>query len=159
MVRGNRSILPWNDRRLEALVVACSDGRFHDEVEEFVRTQLDVAFYDRLYVPGGGGALATSGAEFLRAQRLRSECRFLIEVHELERAILFFHGPVPDGPQAALCGDYRRRLPTSTIGAIRLQQERDARQIMREGLGGVRLEAFYCEVVGDGSVRFRALDA
>jgi hypothetical protein len=150
----------WKNRRLEALVVACSDGRFHDELDEFIRLHLAICCYDRLYVPGGGGALATGGVDFLRAQRLRSECKFLIRAHELERVVLFFHGPATDGPAEAVCGDYRRRLPTSTIQAVRLQQERDAKQILCEGLGeAVHLEVFFCEVDKEHFVRFRSLES
>jgi hypothetical protein len=66
-----------------------------------------------------------------------------------------FHGPAVDGPAEALCGDYRRRLPTSSPTAIRRQQERDAQQIWHDGLGdGVRLEIYMSEATADGFVRF-----
>jgi hypothetical protein len=151
---------PWTDRQFDALVVACSDGRFNEHLDEFLRRQLAIACYDRLYVPGGAGALATSGAEFLRAQRIRADCQFLIKAHSIKRAILIFHGPAADGPTGAVCGDYLRRLPTSTAAEIRLQQERDARQLMREGLGPeVRLELYRCEVTKAGVVRFEPVGA
>ena len=150
----------WKDRQYEALVVACSDGRFNEYIDEFLRLELAISCYDRLYVPGGGGALATGGAEFLRAQRIRAECRFLIEAHAIRRAVLFFHGPAVGGPTEALCGDYLRRLPTSTSEAIRLQQERDARQVLRAGLGPkISLELYRCEVTQDSVVRFEPLGA
>jgi hypothetical protein len=136
-------------------VVACSDGRFQEEVDEFLQRHLAIDHYDRVYVPGGAGALATSGAEFIRGQRARAECQFLIEAHGIERVILMFHGPAEDGPPEALCGDYVRRLPTSAPAGIRRQQERDAAQIRREGLSaGIRLEIYSCEVTSDGVVRF-----
>jgi hypothetical protein len=139
-------------------VVACSDGRFGDEVEDFLQRRLGVPCYDRLYVPGGAGALAAGGAEFLRAQRFRSECQFLIEAHGIKRVILFFHGPAEEGPAEAVCGDYKRRLPTSTPNSVRRQQERDARQIIRDGLGDdVALEVYFCEVTKDRLLRFRAI--
>ncbi len=150
---------PWNDRQPGALVIACSDGRFGDEVDDFLHRRLGVPCYDRLYVPGGAGALASSGSEFLRAQRYRSECRFLIDAHGIKRVILFFHGPAEDGPAEAVCGDYNRRLPTSTPSAVRRQQERDARQILRDGLGdNVILEIYFCEVTKDRLLRFEAMD-
>ncbi len=155
---GYQAQRPWQNRQFEALVVACSDGRFNEHIDEFLRYQLAVSCYDRLYVPGGAGALATSGVEFLRAQRFRAECQFLIKVHAIRRAILFFHGPAADGPPEAVCGGYVRRFPTSTATSIRLQQEQDARQIMRDGLGPeVRLELYRCEVMRDGVVRFEPM--
>jgi len=146
---------PWNEQRPKTLVIACSDGRFQEEVDEFLQRHLAIDHYDRLYVPGGAGALVTSGTEFIRADRFLTECRFLIEGHGIERVILLFHGPAADGPAEALCGDYQRRLPTSPPASIRRQQDRDAEWIWREGLGdGVRLEIYRCEVAADGLVRF-----
>lgn len=145
----------WDGRLPETLVIACSDGRFQEEVDEFLRRHLAIGHYDRLYVPGGAGALASGGVEYVRADRFRSESRFLITAHEIERVVLMFHGPAEDGPIEAVCGDYRRRLPTSSPEAIRRQQERDAEQIIREGLfDGLRLEVYRSEVTKDGHVRF-----
>lgn len=146
---------PWNGKRPKTLVIACSDGRFQEEVDEFLQTHLTIDHYDRLYVPGGAGALATSGPESVRADRFRSESQFLIAAHGVERIILMFHGPAEDGPTEALCGDYKRRLPASSPSAIRRQQERDAEQVWRDGLGdGIRLEIYRCEVTRDGFVGF-----
>lgn len=157
---GYQAQRPWKDSQYEALVVACSDGRFNEYIDEFLRFELGISCYDRLYVPGGGGALATSGAEFLRAHRILAECRFLIEAHAIRRAVLFFHGPAAGGPAEAICGDYLRRLPTSTVEGIRLQQERDARQVLRAGLGPeTSLESYRCEVTHDSVVRFEPLGA
>lgn len=157
---GYQAPRPWKDCQYEALVVACSDGRFNEYIDDFLRGELGISCYDRLYVPGGAGALAKVGAEFLRAQRINSECRFLIKAHAIRRAVLLFHGPGADGPAEALCGDYLRRLPTSTADAIRLQQERDARQVLREGLGpDVGLELYRCEVTKDSGVRIKPMGA
>jgi hypothetical protein len=151
---------PWNGQLPGTLVLACSDGRLQKEVDEFLHGHLAISHYDRLYVPGGAGALATSGGEFLRADRFRRECRFLIKAHEVNRVILMFHGPTEDGPPEAVCGDYRRRQPMSSPTAIRRQQERDAEQIWRDGLiDKVPLEIYRCEVASDGLVRFVQLRA
>ncbi|KPK65928.1 MAG: hypothetical protein AMS21_03455 [Gemmatimonas sp. SG8_38_2] len=145
----------WNAEPPRTLVITCSDGRFQEEVDEFLQRHLAIDHYDRLYVPGGAGALVTSETEFIRADRLRTECRFLIEAHGIERVILMVHGPAEDGPAEALCGDYQRRLPTSSQVDIRRQQDRDTERICRDGLGdGVRLEFYRCEVTGDGLVQF-----
>ena len=146
---------PWNAQRPTTIVIACSDGRFQQEVDEFLESHLDIHRFDRLYVPGGAGALAKSGTEFIRADRLRNECRFLVAAHGVERVILMFHGPAEDGPDEAVCGDYMRRLPTSSQADIRRQQRRDAALILSEGLGeGVGLEIYSCEVTRGGFVRF-----
>jgi len=146
---------PWNSQLPKTLVVACSDGRLQEEIDEFLRSRLAIRQYDRLYVPGGAGARATSGGEFLRADRIRRECRFLITAHEIDRVILMFHGPTEDGPPEAVCGDYQRRQPTSSAKAIRRQQETDAEQVRRDRVAaGRQLEIYRCEVGNDGLVRF-----
>jgi hypothetical protein len=146
---------PWNDELPGTLVVTCSDGRLQEEVDEFLRSHLAIRHYDRLYVPGGAGALAASGGEPVRADQLRRECQFLITAHEIDRVILMFHGPTEDGPPEAVCGDYRRRQPKSSLAEIRRQQEGDVEQIQRDGFGdGVALEIYMCEVASDGRVQF-----
>lgn len=68
-----------------------------------------------------------------------------------------FHGPAPDGPAEALCGDYRRKLPASSPQDIRRQQDVDARELRSAGLGWpapVETLIFRCEVGADDVVRF-----
>src|SRR5262245_30227649 len=69
----------WSPERPNTLVIACSDGRLQESTDEFLAHHLHVTRYDRFYVPGGGGALSASGRDFLRAQQLRRECRYLID--------------------------------------------------------------------------------
>jgi len=47
----------WDAANPNALVVACSDGRFQEELDAFLRAELALRQYDRLYVPGGAGGL------------------------------------------------------------------------------------------------------
>lgn len=105
----------WPDRP-STLVVACSDGRLQEATDEFLGHHLQVTRYDRFYVPGGGGALFASGRDFLRAQQLRRECRYLVELHAVQHIVLLFHGPSVDGPIVAACADYRRKLPWDVRG-------------------------------------------
>lgn len=95
----------WVPDRPRTLVVACSDGRLQKGVDDFLHHRFGLTDYDRLYVPGGAGALAASGMEFSRATRFRRECSFLIEAHQVERLILLFHGPSENGPPETVCAD------------------------------------------------------
>jgi hypothetical protein len=61
----------WAPDRPHTLVIACSDGRLQEQTDAFLTHQLGLAGFDRVYVPGGGGALASSGRDFIRAQQLR----------------------------------------------------------------------------------------
>lgn len=151
---------PWNSERPRVLVVACSDGRLQENLDDFLGNSLGIRNYDRLYTPGGGGALATSGLEFTRADHFRRECRFLVEAHRIDDLYLVFHGPTVDGPEIALCADYRRKLQYASAAEIRLQQERDAEEVLRAGSvwgQAVRIHPYRCEVTADGRVQFARL--
>lgn len=59
----------WARVRSGTLVVACSDGRLQEATDAFLADEIGLTEYDRLYLPGGGGALAASGRDFIRAHR------------------------------------------------------------------------------------------
>lgn len=137
-----------------ALVIACSDGRLQPSVDEFLHRHVGLTHYDRLYAPGGPGALASSGVEFLRGSSFQRECLFLVEAHQIQDVYLIFHGPAPDGPAEAVCGDYRRLFPRLDADGLRAQQLRDLQEIISAGFGvgrQVQVHAFLCEV-GPGNV-------
>ncbi|UCG85188.1 MAG: hypothetical protein JSW71_14765 [Gemmatimonadota bacterium] len=145
----------WESTAPTTLVIACSDGRFQEEVDAFLHSELGIRRYDRFYVPGGAGALASSGFDFTRAHDFRSECRFLINAHRIDQAILLFHGPAEDGPESAACADYKRKSPGKSATELRKQQDEDAAEIIRDGLGSsVTLRVFHTEVTAEGFVRF-----
>lgn len=145
----------WHADLPRVLVVACSDGRFQEAVDAFVRDELGVRHYDRLSVPGGAGALATSGSSFSRAHDLREECRFLVTAHAIEQVVFVFHGAAPDGPATADCADYGRKMPGSSSEQIRAQQDEDMREVARSGATpGAELAFYRCEVGPDEAVHF-----
>jgi hypothetical protein len=155
-----RSHFLWDPTRPHILVVACSDGRLQEPTDEFLTRSLGVRQYDRLYVAGGGGALSPSGKDYLRAQQLRRECKFLVEAHEIEEIVLLFHGPSSDGPAEAMCADYRRKLPQLAVGKLREQQQRDAEELMTrrdEWAGKARVRVYRCETTGSGAIEFVSL--
>lgn len=155
MSQPERTRLPWHRERPHALVVACSDGRLQENLDDFLHRELGIANYDRLYAPGGGGALATGGYELLRADLLLRELRFLLEAHPVRDLIVVFHGPAGDGPEEACCGDYRRKFPTASADEIRREQARDAEALKALDWGSeVRVRVFCCEVRGDDTVQF-----
>jgi hypothetical protein len=144
------------------LVIACSDGRLRKAVDDFVQNHLGILDYDRLYAPGGPGALATSGFELLRSNTFRRDCTFLMEAHGVEHVILIFHGPAPGGlgPEQAACADYRRKLPSKTPDELSTQHETDTREVVRATFGRyldtgrTRLSVYRAEVLADHRVRF-----
>jgi len=148
---------PWHLNRPHILVVACSDGRLQQAVDEFLNGHLGISEYDRLYLPGGPGALASSGMEFSRSERQRREFQFLLKAHEIEKVFLVFHGPLDEGPKDAICADYGRALGDVGIQRVRSEQEKDAKEILLRGFGhmNVDVRVFFCEVAADFSVSFR----
>ncbi len=152
--------LPWSAERPHTLVIACSDGRFQEQLDDYLHGDLGIRSYDRLYLPGGPGALTASDLDFSRADRQRWECDFLLKAHEIERVILVFHSGAADGPDEAMCADYRRRFPTLTTAQLRAQQETDARELLLTHFGGpdrLRVEVLRAETTAQYRVRFVGL--
>jgi hypothetical protein len=152
--------MAWEPTRPHVMVVACSDGRLQEATDAFLSRELGVRQYDRFYVPGGGGALSASGREFMRAEQLRRECRFLVEAHDVEHLVLLFHGPAADGPAEALCADYRRKQSWARPSQLRAQQEADVRDLLsrrNEFAGAARLSAYRFEVTATGGLSVATL--
>ena len=151
----------WTPDRPHTLVVACSDGRLQEATDAFLSRELGLTQFDRFYVPGGGGALASSGRDFIRAQQLRKECAYLIELHAVQRVILLFHGPASGGPPESVCADYRRKLPWASPEIVSLKQQQDSVELIdrrSDWAGQASVSAYRCEVHADGVITFRALD-
>ena len=153
--------LRWTPTRPSALVVACSDGRLQHATDDFLSREFQLTQYDRFYVPGGGGALASSGTDPDRAQRMRTECRYLVELHNVRRVILLFHGPAPNGRIESACADYRRKLPWAPVAELRAQQETDVAELLtrrREWAAEASVLVYRCEIDSAGGLSFVNLD-
>jgi len=151
----------WTPARPNALVVACSDGRLQEATDAFLSREFKINRYDRFYVPGGAGALASSGTDPVRAQQMCAECKYLVDMHAVRRVILLFHGPSAEGRIEAACADYRRKLPWANIPQIRAQQEADGVDLLkrrREFASDAGVLLFRCEVDAGGQISFVNLD-
>jgi hypothetical protein len=143
------------------MVVACSDGRLQEATDAFLASELQITRYDRFYVPGGGGALASSGVDAVRSQAMCAECRYLVELHAVKRVILLFHGPAAAGRIEAACADYRRKLPWAPLAELRARQEQDAVELLgrrREWAADASVLLYRCEVDSGGGLTFVNLD-
>ncbi len=151
---------PWSDERPRVLVVACSDGRLQENVDEFLNAR-GIQHYDRLFVPGGPGALASSGFELLRLDQLRRETKFLVEAHKIEDVYLIFHGAAEGGPAHACCADYKRKLPGTSSDEINAAQQGDVAELQRlfAWPTNLKLHVYRAEVGADDKVRFVSLQA
>lgn len=112
-------------------------------------------------MPGGGGALAASKRDVIRAQQLRRECLYLVELHDIDLVLLLFHGPTRDGPSEATCADYRRKATGASPATIRERQARDALELMGrrdEWAGSAAVSAYWCEVDAGFRITFREMN-
>ena len=153
--------LRWTPARPNALVVACSDGRLQEATDTFLAREFKITRYDRFYVPGGGGALASSDTDPVRAQQMCAECKYLVELHAVKRVILLFHGPSAAGRIEAACADYRHKLPWANLAELRARQEADAVDLLKrrqEWAGGAGVLLYRCEVDAAGRLTFVNLD-
>src|SRR3954453_22382132 len=80
--------IPFDDRRIRAAAVYCSDGRFGDAMDEFLHAGLGLPRYDRLAVPGGAACLAGHNHAYHEKAALERQLNFLIDAHGLTRIVL-----------------------------------------------------------------------
>ncbi|MBA3670604.1 MAG: hypothetical protein H0W68_01100 [Gemmatimonadaceae bacterium] len=132
-----------------------------EATDAFLAQEFKITQYDRFYVPGGGGALASSGSDEDRAQRMCAECKYLVDLHQVKRVILLFHGPAAAGGIEAACADYRRKLPWAPVAELRERQELDAADLLgrrREWASDAAVLLYRCEVESAGRLEFVNLD-
>lgn len=86
-----RSVLPFEVSRIQAAAIYCSDGRFGEQMDDFLHNALELPRYDRLIIPGGAACLAGHLASSHEEYALAGQLRFLISVHRLRRVVLIAH--------------------------------------------------------------------
>ena len=152
------SVHLWQKDRPRILIIACSDGRYQQSLDDFLNHHLGITHYDRLYAPGGPGALAPSTFSYFRGEQFRQESAFLIDAHSLEEIVFIFHGPVDhEGPNEATCADYRRKMHSAHTSEIYRQQEVDLQEAVKAVIKAnkdLRMRAFRAEVRADMHVQF-----
>lgn len=138
------SSLPYEEARIGAAAVYCSDGRVGEQMDEFLHRGLALPRYDRLACPGGPAALAGRLLAFWECQGVEHQLRFLAGAHGLRKVVLIAHQG---------CVYYSRRLGVAAA-ELELQQRRDldlaAAAVTRLGLEAL---AFYARCNGE-RVRF-----
>jgi len=143
-----QSDLPFNDARIRAAAVYCSDGRFGEILDDFIANHLRLPRYDRLAVPGGAAALAGRSATPPEEEAEFAQLRFLAEVHDIERVVLVAHQD---------CAYYRERLDVSRadLKARQLEDLRKAAARVRAVDERLRVEASFA-ALDDRQVTFES---
>jgi hypothetical protein len=137
---------PYEQARIHAAAIYCSDGRVGEQIDDFLHKGLGLPRYDRLATPGGPACLAGNLATFLEGRAMEDALRFLIRVHDLGQIVLIAHDS---------CAYYRDRLGVTESSVTKEQRqdlERAARAVRRlhDGLG---VTAFLAHTAG-ARIRF-----
>lgn len=85
------SEIPFETERIGAAAVYCSDGRFGEQMDDFLHHALELPRYDRVAIPGGAGCLAGYFAAIREEAALDRQLRLLIKVHGLREVVLIAH--------------------------------------------------------------------
>ena len=140
----------FDENRIRAAAVYCSDGRFGEHFDDFLHNSLKLPRYDRLAAPGGAACLAGRFLAFREEEGLAEQLRFLIRTHRLERVVLIAHEN---------CGFYTERLHVSPQNIETQQREDMQTAIKRIGsfASGLVVESFFARKHPDGTIRFESL--
>lgn len=147
----------WSAERPHTLVIACSDGRLQTSIDRFLFHHLGIENYDRLYAPGGPGAMASGGFEYMRADVFRQQFLFLLLAHETEQVIFIAHGAADDSTKAPVCAHYHRIMPRATAAEIKQKQREDVATIIKDAgpaLLHVKVRAYRAEVMEDLRIQY-----
>jgi hypothetical protein len=150
-----RSTEPWNEQRVRALAMYCSDGRWGDAFDDFCHRSLQIPRYDRFAVPGGPAWLTVhhehqsagagdpashtdNKAVLLEASLSRSaweQLALLVQVHELQRIVLVAHYG---------CAFYTERLKRDADACLPRQMEdlAKAREAVRKRFPRLTVETY-----------------
>lgn len=140
---------PWSPQRPGALVVCCSDGRWHTQVEEFIRTFVSDR-PDLYVVPGGPAGLSVWSSSFDEAHVAEKSLRFLAEHHQLQSVWLIAH---------ADCAYYRTKYhPHDPLFVMRRQLEdlKRAAETIQRWYPQITAHQIYARRDGD-QIRFELL--
>jgi hypothetical protein len=144
------SPLRFDENRIGAAAVYCSDGRFGEQFDDFLHNALKLPRYDRLAVPGGAACLAGHFLAFREEESLIEQLRFLIKVHGIERVVLIAHQD---------CAFYTERLHVSPL-KLETQQREDmeaAIRRVRSVASNLLVDAFFARKHADGTIRFEPM--
>ena len=141
----------FDENRIRAAAIYCSDGRFGEQFDDFLHNALELPRYDRLALPGGAACLAGHFLAFHQEENLIEQLRFLVKVHGLERVVLISHQD---------CAFYAERLnvPRAHLEAQQQEDAQTAIERIRWFLDGLKVEAYFARKQSDGAIRFEPLE-
>ncbi len=140
---------PFDAERIGAAAVYCSDGRYGDQMDEFLHKALGLPRYDRVAAPGGPACIAGHSVAIRDQGAMEKQLRFLISAHDLRRIILIAHQD---------CGFYKHlKLWGKTTEEQQRADMARAADVVRGCGDGLLVEAHFARKV-DGRVRFERVE-
>ena len=141
---------PFEPERIHAVAVYCSDGRYGNQVDEFLHHHLGLPNYDRLTVPGGPAWLCyRRSASLLQHGIVREQLDFLVQAHGLHRAVLIAHYG---------CAHYLHRFvgDAESILPTQIQDLHTGAQLLHHWYPSLRVETYLARA-HDGRVQFEEI--
>ncbi|HSI34130.1 MAG: carbonic anhydrase [Phycisphaerae bacterium] len=136
---------PFDENRVRAAAVYCSDGRFGEQMDEFLHAGLSLPRYDRVAVPGGAACLAGHVMASFEKAAIERQLEFLVREHQLRRIVLIAH----DG-----CAFYKSLwLTTRTVEEQQAADLTAAADVIRLWNGHIEVEGYFARKV-QGRVAF-----
>ena len=137
------SATPWTNQFNNTLLIACSDGRFCAQLDNFCKEYLDVGSCDRFLAPGG-----IAGLQILSERFYADKERITPPVahHAIRKIICVAH---------ADCGYYRDRYPgVDDLFPRQLEDLRTVGESLHYWFSGMEVELVYASVTQDRYVQF-----
>jgi hypothetical protein len=146
------STLPFQHERVGAAAIYCSDGRYGEQMDDFLHNGLLVPHYDRVAIPGGAACLADHMLAMRERSALTRQLQFLLEAHNLTRVVLIAHQD---------CGFYKQnvhpyKLRQRPLEDFQFADLNRAAEIIRGWKPHPEVEGYIARVEND-RVRFDAL--
>jgi hypothetical protein len=139
------SATPFDENRVGAAAVYCSDGRYGEQMDDFLHAGLGLRRYDRVAVPGGAACMAGHLMVYHEKNAMEQQLAFLVKSHQLRRVVLIAHEN---------CGFYKGLWTGGKT--VEQQQAEDlikAAELIRSWNLGVEVDAYFARRV-DGKVAF-----
>jgi hypothetical protein len=138
----------FDTSRIGAAALYCSDGRYGNQMDEYLHEGCGWPRYDRLAIPGGPATLSGDLGVLWEESSLRKYLEFLVRGHNLKHLALIAHEN---------CSFYRDWLhvPLDKIGQRQLQDLHQARQRLHIFLPHLQVYTLIARKQ-EGKVRFFA---
>ncbi len=123
---------PFDVARVGAAALYCSDGRYGDQMDEYLHQGCGWPRYDRLAVPGGPAVLSGDMSVLWEESFIRKSLEYLVRSHQLKYLAMIAH----EG-----CGFYRDWLhvPADRIQERQIQDMQRAQQRLGLTLPGLEV--------------------